>query len=322
MVELTLPGIRPESEAFIRVAFCIGDDCTCWSDRSAGFTPPAFSAGFPEVPVGVRLLVEDEFRRSATSPKYSTPPFDVPDGDGLGAWPIYPGNFPLTGVVWVDGFAGVSAANGAKIYGNGTSPLHEDAAFMPANSTVCYGLPAENQHSFAEALISLDPDKDDDKYNFDIRHRVTFSGTTGEGYFVKVADGWWNALDAPRLFIGKFSGMLPDELARLELPTADATDKCDAAPPLTRAGGQQVWLRGEVLDAGNPLRPHVFATLAWGDAGLPCPPASGSLDDCPHVCKLDYLDVSGANKVGVSGQHGMFAHEENILVDVYRAGSE
>lgn len=309
-----LPGLVSGTTTYFKVAFCVDDDCTCWSDRSLGEDTPSFSTSLPKPPGSVDLEVEDDFRRPATSPKFQPANPTVRAGDGLGPWQENPsGASNLRGIVWVDGVKGVAAGNGSRIH------TDQERAFLPVNAAPCYGREATHEHAYAEALFELDPNEQDDLYNFDVRSRVHFNDSVLRGYFVKLAHGFVGA-DSPTLRIGRFEGMNPINKVDLEMPTSDPADKCDEAPPLARTGGQRVWLRTEVFNTIGPQpHPKVVATAAWGNCS-----ANQPIDQCEHVCMAEFEDFDpiGGEFLEIEGMWGMFAHERNYFLDLFRAGSE
>lgn len=316
-------GLVPGALNRVRVAFCrqAGSlkGCHCWSeptlfdtngDGTADVVPVDYPTYGPSPPAAFTQLVEDQFRRPASSSKGN-------DGNGLGM-----------GKAWSDaiGTAGnqpyISAASSCGT----TDPDIFDCAETPADlipHNQVFGL----SDTYGE--IRFRPKSDfaqtaDIRFNYALNGRYTSAGN--KFFQVKYVTGYVNACQPTLLIMNNVefdrfptaqsSCMSCAQYAVvLGIPAGEQGTFCLQFPQSSLPLNQFMWLRSEIVD-NTDREPVVKATVAWG-----CTDGQ-SISSCTSSYATTRINENDPAELSeVEGQWVLEAHDLIHLVDIFRAGS-
>lgn len=330
------PGLVENATNYIRVAYCFADTtCTCWSDPTS-VTLSSFSSVGPAPPAAIGSghtmvqEVEDNFNRPDTGPTCrEANDTTTALGDGLGPTPQ---TGPASTGVW-------SSCNPSL--SNQNVRVKDHAAFATPSSTMTYTRQAAlGEHSYSEGLLRVyDPATGEIPFNLQASTRQYVSGMQVYSWNAKIMNQI-RECSTPAIGLFRF----PDQYSiagcysntptsyYMTMPTADTSDKCDAAPPLATVDSsppsplpsnvsQPVWLRVEARNeeiSNGVFRIRLVGSVAWGNCS-----SGQDISQCDHVCTISRLaDSFPSGALSEVGMFGMSFHDRYYYVDLFRAGSD
>jgi hypothetical protein len=189
---------------------------------------------------------------------------------------------------------------------------------------------AKHWHTFAE--VNFQPlNSAAVGYNFVVLARISDDGSTKKFYEVKTVKEYLHAC-RPTMFLVnaiEASDLGVYEASLIQSPPADCLTCSDYPVPAEAClqmsendpepdfNSDDVWLRIEVMDDGDPPHPIIIGTLAWD-----CTDGS-SIDSCTGKFQFDREDhADDGGMFGISGSWALEAHDEQYLIKLFRAGSE